>query len=352
MRLASPSRFGMPMVSKICTKRVALFGAVIGVIFFAFWFLFCFYPDIHGSQTIDLVAEHAKLGTSNQTLIVERICDWESNHLNKGVFVDLLRPFMRVRPDANWIATTSVGNCGEFAVLFQAIATKAGVDSRIVYDISDDHMWNEFFDPVGNRWIHVDSTLSPPQNINDPWVYTRDWGKRLSFVFYLDHDSPIDITSNYTNTSNMGNLTIRIKNPSNGTSLSIYSWSLIDSKIENRDIYDIPIMANATILLNMDGEGSIRLGSNNYTIVAKTGFVYGMRAEEKIYVQAGNDSVVQLKLAPSFHQEDIISLVRTSQIVALLILALFGPMFLFYVIDYFKCKNKRIFGKGGKTNGN
>jgi hypothetical protein len=75
------------------------------------------------------------------------------------------------------------------------------------------------------------------------------------------------------------------------------------------------IVPDATYILNSSGIGNIRLGTNNYTIVAKTGFLYGMRAESKVFVEKGQDTLVQLTMNPSFQAEDMTILEMISNLI-------------------------------------
>ena len=73
------------------------------------------------------------------------------------------------------------GSCGLQAQLYQYIAEKTGLKSRLISNSSEDHAWVEVY--IEGKWIPVD----PFQKYyDDPQVYERNWKKNISKVYAFE----------------------------------------------------------------------------------------------------------------------------------------------------------------------
>jgi hypothetical protein len=95
------------------------------------------------------------------------------------------RPIQPVR-----IYRKHIGRCGEYQDMRNAIARAALIPSVCTSNSAEDHMWNEFWD---NRWIHWDG------GVDNPRVYEKGWGKKISSVWNYRGDSGIfSVSEKYT----------------------------------------------------------------------------------------------------------------------------------------------------------
>jgi peptide-N4-(N-acetyl-beta-glucosaminyl)asparagine amidase len=97
------------------------------------------------------------------------------------------------------IAETRTGRCSEWSMLFGAMLSSLGIKTRIVHDFLD-HCWNEAMlsYPMGQKWMHVDSTLDYPISLNHPYHYEENWGKDYEHVLAFTADKVEDVTITYT----------------------------------------------------------------------------------------------------------------------------------------------------------
>jgi len=97
------------------------------------------------------------------------------------------------------IAETKNGRCSEWSMIFGAILSSLGIETRIVHDFLD-HCWNEALLPYqgGTQWVHVDSTLDYPFSLNHPHYYEENWAKEYEYVLAFSADKAEDVTQTYT----------------------------------------------------------------------------------------------------------------------------------------------------------
>lgn len=89
---------------------------------------------------------------------------------------------------------TRKGRCGEWAQAFTLIVRAAGLTARCVHDATD-HVWTEIWSPGEGRWLHADSC----ENILDePLLYEKGWGKKLSYAVAVGVGSASDVMRRYT----------------------------------------------------------------------------------------------------------------------------------------------------------
>lgn len=113
------------------------------------------------------------------------LLDWEKERLvyEKGAIERNEDPFK--------ILEYGKGRCGEFTILYVALCLAHGHRTRIVVDVFGDHLWAEVLD--GNIWVHVDTE----GRINEPYMYERDWGKKIRLVYAFEENKVVDVTLKY-----------------------------------------------------------------------------------------------------------------------------------------------------------
>ncbi|KAG9005084.1 peptide-N4-(N-acetyl-beta- glucosaminyl)asparagine amidase [Tulasnella sp. JGI-2019a] len=95
--------------------------------------------------------------------------------------------------DPKALMKSCLGRCGEFANLFCLFLRAVGLRARYVWNL-EDHVWNEHFSPSMGRWIHLDSCEAVR---NEPLLYDRGWGKKMSYVLAFSVDGAQDVSRGY-----------------------------------------------------------------------------------------------------------------------------------------------------------
>ncbi len=118
--------------------------------------------------------------------------------------VDWFQKFMTWSKDENLkrfdfvptLLKTRIGRCGEWAILFTAVLNSIDKRARLVLDFTD-HVWTEFYSAIG-EWKHIDSTLTPSQAIDNPFIYQDQWHKNLTKIIAFEPNMPPeDVTARY-----------------------------------------------------------------------------------------------------------------------------------------------------------
>ncbi|KZT57911.1 hypothetical protein CALCODRAFT_495562 [Calocera cornea HHB12733] len=96
--------------------------------------------------------------------------------------------------DPAMLMKTREGRCGEWANLFTLFLRAVGLRTRYVWN-REDHIWNEYFSPREKRWIHIDSCEAAR---DQPTLYEKGWGKKMSYIFAFSVEGARDVSRAYT----------------------------------------------------------------------------------------------------------------------------------------------------------
>lgn len=92
-----------------------------------------------------------------------------------------------------YLMRSKVGRCGEFANLFALFVRAVGLRGRYVWN-AEDHVWNEYWSPGLNRWVHMDSC----ENARDQHLlYDVGWGKKQSYILAFSVEGAQDVSRGY-----------------------------------------------------------------------------------------------------------------------------------------------------------
>lgn len=92
------------------------------------------------------------------------------------------------------LQTTKRGRCGEWAKAFGLCVRSLGIDGRMVHDWTD-HVWVEVWCDRERRWVHADAC---EDIMDEPLLYEKGWGKKLTYVIATARDCMVDVTKRYT----------------------------------------------------------------------------------------------------------------------------------------------------------
>ncbi|KAG9095748.1 Peptide-N(4)-(N-acetyl-beta- glucosaminyl)asparagine amidase [Ceratobasidium sp. 370] len=99
--------------------------------------------------------------------------------------------------DPRYLMKTRLGRCGEWANLYTLFLRAVGLRARYVWN-AEDHVWNEYFSPAAGRWLHTDSCEAAR---DEPLLYDRGWGKKMSYVVAFSVDGATDVSRGYVQDS-------------------------------------------------------------------------------------------------------------------------------------------------------
>lgn len=294
------------------------YGSFIGV---------SIYSHFSGRQEIIDTAKTISTDESDPQIIVNKIADWLKTNMNYDTSFSYFYPFppfllwRQTNPSAEWIMTIKRGGCEEYATLFSRLAESVGIESRVVYNLAEDHVWSEVL--INGTWIHFDPGLPPEKRFNNPAFYERPkaeegWEKQLSYVFFIDQNGTRqDITSKYTD---RGRLSVSIAKdgaPVENAKVTVKSRFLM----ENYPQYNQPITALENFT-DKSGLCTFDLGGNNYTIVAEVGQIFGFRDE--IIVNLKENSTTSVELHPTkLTLLSIEAILIISTVIAFLLISVF-----------------------------
>lgn len=94
---------------------------------------------------------------------------------------------------ASKLLETRRGRCGEWNNCFILLMKSLGLKVRYVWNM-EDHVWCEYFSDNLQRWVHIDSCENAFDN---PLLYSKGWGKKMSYIFAISDHYIVDVTEKY-----------------------------------------------------------------------------------------------------------------------------------------------------------
>ncbi len=208
-----------------------------------------------------------------------------------------------------WIAFFRDGACGELAALFSDVATKAGLETRIVRTEGEDHTWVEI--KINGTWMHVGPTLfyiNRYNNRNVRWIdnpryYDSHWFS-VSRVFVMETNK--DITEKCTD---VGVLIINLSEPAD----RIVIKTMKNGK--EREVTSLDVNALTV---------KVELGGKRYTVTAERDLVPNFvvfQGTREVEVIEGKQVAINLSATNiGFKIPLYLSIVFLSEVVATVIL--------------------------------
>jgi len=285
-------------------------GIIIGLfLFFIYVFAVYFgptiyltiYTNLNGHSEIDSISLDITQNETDTIEIIHKIADWENINIefnSSQAYYWPFKPFILYRAspsDSRWTLVLKKGACEEYAVLFNDLACNSEIESRVVYNTGEDHVWDEVL--INGSWIHFDSTLSYEKRFDNPEHYEKPqneggWGKQISYVYTYDSmGEHLDITPTYTET---GLLVVYVEKDGNP---AVDCKVILQSKflMETRNNYKAPRYAceNWT---DSQGFAVFNVGMNNYSVIAETDGLLFYRGDENATVVEHEQTNITIKL--------------------------------------------------------
>lgn len=169
--------------------------------------------------------------------------------------------------DARWILTSRCGACGEYSRLFMVMADALGYAAKRVHAPGEDHVWNEV--KIDGKWIPVDPTdvVLPTSDGWKEYDFMEKKEGNVSYVWaeYLHNDTIEDITSLYTN---LTNVTIHAVDKNNN-SLSDVTITIISHNLKREPNHETSIPEKLKPRTDESGFTTFQIGGGNYTFKAQ-----------------------------------------------------------------------------------
>lgn len=238
-----------------------------------FSLIFWVYAEVQGYVGIQKIVNEIKANSTDQEALVKNLLKWEHENvdfsyapLTGSINIDRILKVFVYSNRPNLIFYHKLGACGEFSTLFMEMAGIAGVQTRIAGTPGEDHQWNEVF--INGKWMHVDSTLNPPDSFDHPHVYENEWRWNLSKVYAYYNDEQIDVTDAYYGKIGILNVTVNENNkPLENAEVIIASQFRME---RDPDFYKAPQQTTFCTTVS-NGTCSFYLGESNYTILVRKG---------------------------------------------------------------------------------
>jgi len=204
-------------------------------------------------------------------------------YFDNGVKVRVLAPVIpELSNNPYWTAFFKVGACGELASLFNEVANRAGIKTRIVGTKGEDHSWVEV--KINGEWIHADPTLyflSYRYHLNIKWInnprfYDLIWFN-ISKVFVKG--SREDVTRRYTDT---GTVIVHLTKPADRIVVKIIKNG------KEREVTTIDV--NSSVI-------NIELGGKTYNITAEKDLIPNfivLKETKRVLVIEGSTTKIDL----------------------------------------------------------
>ncbi|HID74068.1 MAG TPA: transglutaminase domain-containing protein, partial [Thermoplasmata archaeon] len=219
---------------------------------------------------------------------VERVSNWVEKSLPLRVAEDDdgSRPIQPVR-----IYHEHNGNCGELQDLTVAAARTALIPAQGVCDISEDHVWEEFYH---EGWHHWDNWWSDGGSVVDwPGYYESHWKPYISCVWAHRGDDSIENMNfhGYTGTARIEvHLQDREGNPVDGGIVLASSHRMAEDANPAHTPFTPPPIPSFWNYTDEDGVAVLDLGKNNYTLNIWSPL--GSVPDQQISVEEENDQVL------------------------------------------------------------
>ncbi len=164
---------GIP-ISKDEIKNCLAYTSIIALIFLIPNIYISYLVEPSGDAEINKIATNISMLNNSENEKIKLILDWEVKTRNfSDTYGERNIKTVTVRyfgDNPQIISYYMSGGCQELAVLFNEVANRVGIDSRVVGTGTEDHAWDEV--KIDNQWIPVDPTIyynNIHYNMNISW---------------------------------------------------------------------------------------------------------------------------------------------------------------------------------------